>query len=301
MNPDWRLSYNVTMAGDPEIQNDSELKKPVDRIEPINLTNNAEIIVAGIGSHTTNLNEIKGITGALEKLVGDRGSENIVFLGEGSAVSAGTKQESTASAILGGDQQAIACRAKELGVEIIESWDMTLEEQLTAAAQTHGADNALLWMISQSTIALKSQGEYVSINNILAMLSKFELTQQTISDSLSNQEVKQALENQDSLDIFLQAHAGFSLTEVNENDTYYKTISQVAHPGNTTETISHLPDGLQNASLIAGELSETRDDRFKSKIEQYSQQGKSIFISCGAGHVDNFLKILNANKSLAKY
>ena len=275
---------------DPEKQKNENVYE--DRIESFKLTNGSEVIIAGIGKHTTSLTEAIEVLSSLEKTVTEKGPDKIVFLGEGSSVDAGISKPSTEVAIFGGDQQAMACRAQELKVSIIDSWDMSLQEQFSFASQSSNPENTVLWFLSQSSIALHSQGKEINLENCIKMLSDFGLTKEKIVTSLNSQEMTQSLINETSIDNFIRKKAGFSLSEINQNEENYKTFSQIAFPGNTNDTTSRLPAGLREASLVAGKLGVEREIRFKKKIRQYANQGKTIFISCGGGHVDNFANIL---------
>lgn len=275
-----------------EMLNTTETNKPKDRIEKINLPNGNEVIVAGIAKHTTSLAEVKNVMDSLEECVKSKGKENVVFLGEGSAVSGGISKESVEVAIFGGDQQAMARKAKELEVSAVDSWDMSFEEQIGSAKELFGAENTLLWMLSQSSIHLRDQGKPINIENVLSMLDLFGVSKDKIASSLRDPNVAQALESNEAGDQFLQEHSGFSFQEVNTDQDKYKQLSQVAYPFNTEDNLSRLPDGLREAGKVAAGLSEERDKYFAKKVDQYAQQGKTIFVSCGGAHTDNFLDIL---------
>lgn len=275
-----------------EIDTNAEANKPKDRIEKVILPNGNEVIVAGIAKHTTSLGEVKNVMDSLEECVKSKGKENVVFLGEGSAVSAGVSKESVEIAIFGGDQQAMARKAKELEVSAVDTWDMSFEEQIGSAKEQYGAENALLWMLSQSSIHLRDQGKQVNIENVLSMLNQFGVSKDKIASSLGDPVVAHALESNEDGDRFLQEQTGFSLEEVNTDIEKYKQLSQIAYPFNSEEDLSRLPEGLKEAGKVAGGLSQERDKYFAKKVDQYSQQGKTVFVSCGAAHADSFLDIL---------
>ncbi|KKQ52373.1 MAG: hypothetical protein UT19_C0007G0081 [Candidatus Woesebacteria bacterium GW2011_GWB1_39_10b] len=259
-----------------------------DQIEKIGLSGGNEVIVAGIAQHTTSLSGTEGIMNALGKVVQEKGAEDVVFLGEGSAVTVGVIKKSLGEAILGGDQQAMAYRAKELGIKQIDSWDMSMEEQLATASSSFGAENALLWMVSQSAIHLNDQGQTINMKNILQMLNRFGMTKEKIVNALGDPNISKVLESEETIDRFLITRAGFSLTAVNTNDENYRQLSQVAFPSNTDADINRLPEDLRVAATVGKGLSEERDKRFVQKIKQYSEEGKTMFVSCGGGHVDSF-------------
>lgn len=275
----------------------TEASKPKDRIEKVILPNGNEVIVAGIAKHTTSLGEVKNVMDSLEECVKSKGKENVVFLGEGSAVTAGVSKESVEIAIFGGDQQAMARKAKELEVSAVDTWDMSFEEQIGSAKELYGAENALLWMLSQSSIHLRDQGKQVNIENVLSMLDQFGVSKDKIASSLGDPNVVQALENNEAGNRFLQEQTGFTLEEVNADQEKYKQLSQVAYPFNSEEDLSRLPEGLKEAGKVAGGLSQERDKYFAKKVDQYSQQGKTVFVSCGGAHTDNFLDILHKNEN----
>ncbi len=279
-----------------EMDTNFEANESKDRIEKVILSNGSEVIVAGIARHTTRLDEVRNVMDSLEECVKTKGKENVVFLGEGSAVSAGVTKESVKIAIFGGDQQAMARKAKELEVSAVDTWDMSLEEQLRSAKELFGAENALLWMLSQSSIHLRGQGKSINIENVLSMLDQFGVSKDKITLLLGDPNVSQALDSNEAGDRFLQEQTGFSLQEVNTDEEKYKRLSQVAYPFNTAEDINRLPEGLKKAGKVAGGLSRERDEHFAKKVDQYSQQGKTVFVSCGGAHTDNFLDILRKSE-----
>jgi len=280
-----------------ETDTNTETSKPKDRIEKVILPNGNEVVVAGIAKHTTSLGEVKSVMDSLEECVKSKGKENVVFLGEGSAVSAGVSKESVEIAIFGGDQQAMARKARELDVSAVDTWDMSFGEQIGSAKEQYGAENALLWMLSQSSIHLRDQGKQVNIENILSMLDQFGVSKDKIASSLGDPAVAQALESNEDGDRFLQEQTGFTFEEVNTEQEKYKQLSQVAYPFNTEDDLSRLPEGLKEAGKVAGGLSLERDKYFAKKVDQYSQQGKTVFVSCGGAHTDNFLDILHKEKN----
>lgn len=279
-----------------EMDTNVEANESKDRIEKVILSNGGEVIVAGIARHTTSLDEVRNVMDSLEECVKTKGKENVIFLGEGSAVSAGITKESVEVAIFGGDQQAMARKAKELGVSAVDTWDMSFEEQIRSATELFGAENALLWMLSQSSIHLRDQGKSINIENVLAMLDQFGVSKDKIASLLGNSNVYQALDSNEAGDQFLQEQTGFLLQEVNTNEEKYKQLSQVAYPFNTEEDLNRLPEGLKKAGKVAGGLSQERDKHFAKKVDQYSQQGKTVFVSCGGVHNDNFLDILRKSE-----
>lgn len=290
---------------------DDEIQEPMiertsnkDRIEKVLLPRGGEVVIAGIADHTTNLNEMKAVMETLEKCVKEKGKEKIVFLGEEDmAIEAALKLGSVGEAALGGDQQVMAFRAKELGITEIGSWDMSLLEQMLAATEKYGSDNAFIWILSQATIHLHEQMKEISYENVLEMLSRFGIIKEDVASVLGQERMAGTLLDEEAVSAYLRSKIGFDLGEVNSNIDKYRQLSQVAYPGNTQDSVGWLPEGLRQAALVAHGLSEERDKRFAQKIEQYSQQDKTVFVSCGGGHVDSFLKLLEGgqkNRTLRK-
>jgi len=276
-----------------EIDKNIEANKPKDRIEKVILPNGSEVIVAGIAKHTTNISEVKNVMDSLEECVVSKGKDNVVFLGEGSAVTAGITRESVEIAIFGGDQQAMARKAIELEVSAVDTWDMSFEEQIESAKDLYGVENTLLWILSQSSIHLRDQGKQMNIKNVLFVMDQFGVSKDKIATSLGDPNTAQVLESNEAGDLFLQEHTGFSLQDVNTDIEKFNQLSQVAYPFNTEEDINRLPYGLKQAGKVASGLSQERDRFFAKKVDQYSQGGKTVFVSCGGAHVDSFVKILN--------
>ncbi|MCS7091877.1 MAG: hypothetical protein NZM26_00805 [Patescibacteria group bacterium] len=279
----------------PEVFESTDRKS---RIEELTLPNGCNVVISGV-RHTTSLHEIDDALVALRRFVEQKGKENLVFLGEGSAVKAGMAKDSVEMAILGGDQQALACQAKELGVKVIDSWDMSFEEQLVFVKNSFGAKNAFLWMLSQASIHLYNQGNQPNIDNFLSMMGLFGMDKDSIVEILKDEDVVNALKSNQDGDAFLKSMIGFSLSDINENDKARKDFLQVANPLNTDEEISKLSEELRDAAQVARELNKERDRRFKEKVKQYVDNPKSaVFISCGKSHVDDFLGIVRELQGL---